>query len=139
MAKLIEFDTGLKEYDIKGYKLWVNPTDEGFAAKLEDAFKSLDGLQDKLAEDDSLSKFAELDADMRGKLDGLLGAGAADAIFPGMNCYAIADGLPVWMNLVLALLYEVTEAYEAEFGKTDARVKAHKAKYDAMLRKYRRK
>ena len=140
MAKQLSYDKGLVEYDINGdYTVSFNPTDEGFVAKLEETFGSLDELQGKLASDDVFSKFGELDAEMRAKIDGLLGDGASDALFGDMNCYAIADGLPVWMNLVLALLDEVSEAYEREFGKTDARVKAHNAKYDALMAKYRKK
>lgn len=140
MANQLVFDKGLVEYDINGdFTVSFNPTDEEFAAKLEDMFGSLDALQEKLAGDKSFSKFRELDAEMRQRIDVLLGDGASDALFPDMNCYAIANGLPVWMNLVLALMDEVTEAYEREFGKTDARFKAHNAKYQKMLAKYRSK
>ena len=51
---------------------------------------------------------------------------------------AIAGGLPVWMNLVIALLDEVSEAYEREFGESDKRLKAINSKYDAMMKKYRK-
>lgn len=138
MAKLIEFEKGLVEYDIGGaLTVRFNPTDEGFIAKIEDTFASLDGLQERLAEDGSFSQFGELDAQMRAKVDGLLGDGAADALFEGMNCFAIADGLPVWLNLMLALMDEVSDACEREFGRTDARFGEHKAKYQKMMAKYR--
>lgn len=139
MAKQLTFDNSLKEYEINGVAVSFNPTDEEFVARIEETFASLDDLQEKLAGDASFSKFRELDADMRVKIDGILGDGIADKLFPNMNCYAIANGLPVWMNLILALLDEVSEAYEKEFGKTDARFKAHSEKYDAMMRKYRKK
>lgn len=139
MAKSLSFADNLVEYEINGRAtVRFNPTDETFVAKLERAFGSLDGLQDELASDTGLDRFAQLDREMRETIDGLLGNGVADALFPDMNCYALADGLPVWMNLVLALVDEVGEAYEREFGKTDARLKAHSSKYDAMLAKYRR-
>ena len=142
MAKTLSFATGVEEYDVNGVKVRFNPTDETFVSRLYEAFGSLDGLQGRLGDDDAedvLGKFARLDAEMRQTIDGLLGAGVADALFPDMNCYAVADGLPVWMNLVLALLDEVTEAYEREFGKTDARLKAHSSKYDAIMAKYGRR
>ena len=140
MGKSLSFDTGVVEYDINGaVKARFNPTDESFAAKVEKSFDALEGLQDRLEGTDGLEGFAELDAEMRATIDGLLGDGVSDALFHDMNCYAIADGLPVWMNLMLALMDEITEAYEREFGKTDARVKSHGEKYDALLAKYRRK
>lgn len=144
MAKTLSFETGLVEYDLNGaVTVRFNPTDESFVSKLYDAFGELDDLQAKLTDGggdagDVLKRFGDLDADMRGTIDGLLGAGVADAAIP-MNCYAIADGLPVWCNLMLALLDEVTEAYEREFGKTDGRIKAHSAKFDAMMAKYGRR
>lgn len=139
MAKQIAFETGLVDYEVNGYPVSFNPTDETFVGKLEALYDSLDSLQGKLASDTSFRQFGELDAEMRVQIDDLLGGGASDALFPNTNCYAIADGLPVWMNLVLALLDEVSEAYEREFGKTDARFKAHNAKYQKMLAKYRSK
>lgn len=138
MAKSLKFDTGLVEYDINGVaKVSFNPTDETFVHNLEGTFGRLDGLQGKLSDGEGFGSFVGLDKEMREAVDGLLGAGVSDALFPNMNCYAIADGLPVWMNLMLALLDEVSEAYEREFGKTDRRVRAHKAKYDALMAKYR--
>lgn len=139
MAKSLTFETGLVDYDINGVAVRFNPTDETFAQGLYEAFNTLDKLQTAFAEGDDFSKFAELDKDMRAIIDNLLGVGVADALFEDMNCYALADGLPAWTNLVLALFGEVSEAYEREFGKTDARVKAQNAKYEKMLAKYKGK
>ena len=140
MAKALDFDKGLVEYEVNGdYTFSFNPTDEGFVAGMEEALGALEGLQGRIAGDKSFAAFRELDAEMRAIIDGLLGDGASEALFGGMNCYAIADGLPVWMNLFLALMDEVAEAYEREFGKTDARFKAHEEKYGAMMAKYRGK
>lgn len=142
MAKALNFDTGLVEYDLNGAAtVSFNPTDESFTSKLYDAFGRLDGLQEALSGEsagDVLKRFGDLDAEMRATIDGLLGEGVADATIP-MNCYSIANGLPVWCNLMLALLDEVTEAYEREFGKTDGRIKAHGEKFNAMMAKYGRR
>ncbi len=139
MPKSLTFETGLVEYDINGaVSVKFNPADETFTQKLYDAFKTLDKLQTEFADGDDFSKFIELDKEMRAIIDDLLGEGVSDALFENMNCYALAGGLPAWVNLVMAILYEVTEAYEREFGKTDARVKEHRAKYETMLSKYRK-
>ena len=60
------------------------------------------------------------------------------ALFPGMNCYAIADGLPAWMNLVLAIADEVNANLDEERAKADPRLKAYTGKYDEMLEKYKK-
>lgn len=140
MAKSLTIADNCREYDLNG-KVTVrfNPTDESFVAKLEDTFGAMSELQDTIESDGSFAKFADLDRDMRGKIDDLLGTGVSDALFGSMNCWALADGLPVWLNLILAILDEVSEVYEQEFGKSDKRVKAHNAKYEAMMAKYRKK
>jgi len=140
MAKLLQFETGVVEYDINGAAtVRFNPADETFTRKLYETVALLEGIQDRTASDSTpFDSFGDLDAEMREAIDELLGEGVADALFPGMNCYAIADGFPVWMNLVMALVDEVTEAYAREFGKTDARIKAYSGKYDAMFAKYRK-
>lgn len=139
MAKSLTFADNRREYDLNG-KITVrfNPTDEGFVSRLRDTFEKLDALQELLSSGDMFERFGELDMDMRARIDALLGDGVSEALFEDMNCYALADGMPVWANLVLAILDEVAEAYEDEFGKTDARVKSHTDKYDALMRKYRR-
>ena len=71
-------------------------------------------------------------------IDNLLGAGVADALFPGMNCYALADGLPVWINLMFAVADEVEATFTDEQKKSDPRVKAYNGKYAAMAKKYKR-
>lgn len=139
MGKSLQFDTGLVEYDINGaVKVRFNPTDETFVSGLERLFDALSDLQESATIEEGFKKFADLDKDMRKKIDALLGDGVSDALFPNMNTWAIADGLPVWMNLVMALLDEVSEAYEREFGKTDPRVNAQRTKYDKLMAKYRK-
>lgn len=139
-TRTLSFDTGLVEYDINGAcKIAFNPTDESFTQSLYELFGELENMQNAFSEGDTFEKFRDLDKDMRGKIDGLLGKGVSNALFGKMNCYAIADGLPVWLNFMLALLYEISESYEREFGKTDARVKAHEKKYGAIMAKYRKR
>jgi hypothetical protein len=138
MPKSLTFNTGIVEYDING-KVVVsfNPADETFSKKLFDAFDALNKLQNDFASGGSFDKFIELDSEMRSIIDDLLGEGVSDALFGGMNAYALADGLPVWSNLLMAIFYEVADAYALEFGKTSEQIKAHKKKYGALLAKYR--
>lgn len=138
MANIITLDTGVRDYEINGYAAKFNPTDETFIARVEQAFESLDGMQDAIKGAGSFGSFVGLDKEMRETIDGVLGEGAADAIFPGVNCYSLSNGLPLWLNLMYALVDEISEACEAEFGKTDGRVKHQNDKYAAMMKKYRK-
>lgn len=149
MAKSLSFDDGLVEYEINGRATArFNPTDAAFVERLYQAFTDLDDKQEEFQArvseigTDGAEMFAyakERDADMRKIIDGLLGEGVTDALFPDMNCYALADGLPVWINLLFAVAEEIEDAYHLEQGKTDPRIKACNAKYANMMKKYQRK
>lgn len=147
MAKTLNFDTGLVEYSINGaVTVRFNPADSKFTERLYETFTNLDARQDEFQKrvdeigDDGDAMFAyanERDAEMRGCIDGLLGEGVANALFPDMNCYALADGLPVWMNLMFALAEEVERAFTAQRKRSDPRLKAYNKKYSAMAAKYK--
>ena len=149
MAKTLTFDTGIVTYDLNGdASVRFNPTDASFVERLYRTFADLEAKQDewqRQVEDigeDGERMFAyakERDADMRHAIDALLGDGVADAVFPDINCYALADGLPVWVNLMFALAEEVERAYTAEQKKTDPRVKGYSDKYGKLVQKYRKK
>ena len=148
MGKLLSFETGVVEYDINGAaKVRFNPTDAEFTERLYRAFSALDakqeGYRERVSEigDDREGMFEyarERDAEMRAIIDGLLGEGVADALFPDMNCYALADGLPVWVNLMFAIADEIHDAYTTQEKKGDPRVKAYNQKYTKMMSKYKR-
>ena len=148
MAKIISFGDGLVEYEINGAAtVRFNPTDAAFTERLYRAFSDLDARQDEFQRtveeigDDGERMFAyakERDAEMRGIIDGLLGDGVSDALFGDMNCYALADGLPVWINLMFAVAGEVDSAYDDERSKADPRVREYKARHEELLKKYRK-
>lgn len=146
MAKSLNFKTGVVDYEVNGGAvISFNPSDSAFIDKFYTAVQDLDDRQGAMeadveaAGDDPKKMFALLkgkDEEMRAVIDGLFGEGAADAIFPAMNCYALADGLPVWMNLMLAVAEEINAHVDAERKRTDPRVKAITKKYDGMVAKY---
>ena len=148
MAKTLTFETGVVEYDVNGMaKVRFNPTDSAFVERLYKAMTDLEARQGEFQEKvddiggDGGKMFAyasERDAEMRAIIDGLLGDGVADALFPGMNCYALADGMPVWINLMLAIAEEVESAFSEQRKKGDPRARAYNQKYAAMMAKYKK-
>lgn len=100
-------------------------------------FDALDRKQeDYQAEIDRLSDNREVfeiararDAEMRAMVDEALGAPVCDAVFGGMNVYAVADGLPVWCNLMLAIFDLIDTTFVAEQKKTNPRIAKYTAKY----------
>jgi hypothetical protein len=148
MAKTLSFETGVVEYEVNGAAtIRFNPTDAAFVERLYQTFTDLDAKQeefqaqvDEIGEDgERMFAYAkERDAEMRGIIDGLLGDGVADALFPDMNCYALADGLPVWINLMFAIAEEIEAAYTAEQKKSDPRLRKYDKKYAGMMAKYKK-
>lgn len=146
-TKSLNFDIGLIEYDINGQcKVRFNPSDAEFIQRFHDTAEKLDKRQDELenevdqAGEDPKAMYALLskrDKAMRATIDDLLGDGVADALFGNMNCYALADGLPIWMNLVLAIADEINDNLDEEQAKADPRLKSYSKKYDDLMAKYK--
>ena len=136
----IRFDTGLKTFSLNGaIEVCFNPTDVEFAQKVYDTFDSLDKKQEyykeevkKIAGTTKVFDFArERDAEMRTMIDGVFGCPVCDAVFGKMNVYALADGLPVWCNLMLAVIDEVSGG----LSEADEQQKKRMAEY---TKKYKR-
>lgn len=139
--KELNFDSGLVTYSLNGKcEVTFNPTDSNFVERLYSAFEELDKKQEgykaqieKMANKREIFDFArERDAEMRSIIDGLFGVPVSDALFGGMNVYAVAAGLPVWCNFMLALMDEIDTTYTRERKATDPRI----AKYTAKYQKY---
>ena len=136
----LNFDTGLVTYTLNGVcEVKFNPTDSEFVEKLFDAFDSLDKKQDaykseveRLADKREVFRVArERDREMREIIDGVFGKPVCDKLFGSMNVYAIADGLPVWCNLMLAVMEEIDTSFAREQKRTNPRVAKYTAKYHA--------
>lgn len=136
MEKL-NISTGRKSYQINDTDtIEFNPTDSSFVEKLFDVFDSLDKKQDeyreKLAAAAGKAVFdvaRQCDAEMREKINNLFDKDICGSLFGEMNVYAMADGLPVWCNLLLAVMDEIDDSFVKERQMTDERVRKYTAKY----------
>lgn len=143
MAEL-NFSTGVKTYTVnETCEISFNPTDSFFVERLFNTFDALDQKQEKYRQEiNSLSdnrKIFEIsrtvDEEMRADVNAIFGRDVCGELFPDMNVYSLADGLPVWVNFLLAVINEVDASAEAEQKRTSARVEKYVAKY----RKYQKK
>lgn len=134
----LKFDTGLVTYNLNGAcEVSFNPTDSAFVERLFNTFDSLDKKQEahkaeieKVADKREIFDIARKhDAEMRAMIDETLGTPVCDALFGGMNVYALADGLPVWANLMLAIMDEIDTSFAREQKKTNPRIAKYTAKY----------
>lgn len=142
--KDLNFDSGLVTYSLNGKcEVSFNPTDSNFVERLYTAFEELDKKQEgykaqieKMENKREIFDFArERDAEMRSVIDGVLDAPVSDAVFGGMNVYAVANGLPVWCNLMLAIMDEVDSSYAREQKAMNPRIAKHTAKYQKYQKK----
>lgn len=134
----LNVNTGLKEYDINGaIKVCFNPTDTVFAEKVVDTFSSLESKQDvyrrEIADASTHTEVFDIarkwDKDMRTMIDGIFDAPVSQAVFGDMNVYAIADGLPVWMNLLFAVMDEISTGFQSIETDVPAKIKNYIDKY----------
>lgn len=137
MAEL-NFATGVVTYNLNGVcEVSFNPTDSEFVSRVYDAFSTLDKMQDKRKEEMEAAKTngeifnvaRTADNEMRAIVDSLFNSPVCEKLFGTMNVYAMADGLPVWANLLFAILDEVDSGVESERKKTNPRMSHYLKKY----------
>ena len=136
--KNLTFDNGIEEYDLDG-KVTVrfNPTDVSFLEKLSDSFQYLDLIQEEVKlsqeeitdEKDVFNLAKNLDTKMRDIINALFGQDVCTPLFGEMNLFASAGGLPVWVNLMLAVADEVQNSMQGELKKREARIRKYTEKY----------
>lgn len=139
--KELNFETGSVTYRINGgAEVSFNPTDSNFVKRLFDAYETLDKRQEfyrdrveKLADKKQVFVFAqEQDAEMRGIIDNLFQAPVSDAIFGPMNVYALANGLPVWCNLMFAVMDEIDTSFAREQKATNPRLETYRKRWNSQ-------
>ena len=120
--------TGMQEYRLNdACTVFFNPTDTAFGEKLFGAFETLDRKQDAYKAEVETAR--KMDAEMRDIVNDVFGVDVCTALFGGMNVYALADGLPVWANLMLAIMDEIDTAFARESKATNPRISKYTKKY----------
>lgn len=134
----LNFETGIVTYSINGkHEVHFNPTDYNMIERLFDTIETLDERQERYsaeleAAQDNRAAFEvvrKVDAEMRAEIDKVLGEGVADGVFEGMNVCALAGGMPVWANLLLALYDVIQSVTEREVKTTSPRVQKYTQRY----------
>ena len=136
--KEITFDTGLVTYSINGQtEISFNPTDSAFVERLFCAFDTLDKRQEQYKQEvektsnnrEIFDTARKMDADMREIINDVFGEDICTSLFGHMNVYAMADGLPVWANLLLAIMDEIDTTFAREQKQTNTRITKYTSKY----------
>lgn len=134
----LNFESGLKEYTLNGkVTVYFNPTDTRFAERLYTVFEALDKKQEQYKREiEQVGDKKEVfdianarDAEMREMLNSIFETDVCTPLFGGMNVYALADGLPVWANLMFALMDKMETEFVAEQKRMNPRIEKYTKKY----------
>lgn len=137
--KNLNFNTGVEDYVLNDKcTVSFNPTDIEIIKRTIATFDTLEALnaeyKDKLNADisteDLFSIAHEYDSRMRAAIDGIFDTEICDKLFGDTNLFCVADGLPVWCNLILALLDVMDASAVAERAKTNPRLEKYLKKYN---------
>ena len=132
------FNDGRKRFNINGVvEVAFNETDANFVERLYGVFSRLDANQDSytrrvetMADKREIFSFMrEMDEKMRAEINGLFDKDVCGPLFGSMNVFSLADGLPVWANLMLAIIDQVDTAFSREQKATNPRVEKYVAKW----------
>lgn len=134
----LRHDTGVQEVSINGkVTVLLNLTDIDFIERVFNAFDAMDKQHEKYqamlsGETDAKKIFAAartMDGEMRELINGLFGFDVCTPLYGTMNTYAMADGLPVWCNLMLCLIDNMNDTFTAEKKKTNPKLQKYLAKF----------
>ena len=132
--KNISLETGKVEYLLGGkVSVRFNPTDLNYMERVYAAFDELGRIQDrfqkdieKLEEEKEIFALAkETDGKIREVLNALFEKEVCEPLFWSMNLFAYSGGMPVWVNLMLALSDEMNTAMLAEADARDKRIEKY--------------
>lgn len=146
MAEIIKFETGIEEFNLNGQKtVYFCPTDMNF---IETVFRVVETLDQKelvfqkeleaLGEDEEAKVFdlgKAHDQEIREEINGIFGDDICTPVFGTLNVFALADGLPVWANLLFAIIDKLDDKFVAEKEKTNPRLAKYTAKYSKRRKK----
>ena len=134
----LNFATGLVTFTVNDTaEVTFNPTDSNFVERLFRTFEELDKKQEAYKQEASaLTDAKEIfectqrrDKEMRSLIDAIFEVSVSDAIFGTLNAYALADGLPIWCNFLLAVMDKVDTTFAEEQKATNPRISKYLAKY----------
>lgn len=139
--KNLQINTGIEEYRLNDkVSVWLNPADPAFVKRLLDRFTELEqedkawreklrGIEDPA---EAMNAYDEGDRMFRAAVDDVLGPDTCNRLLGPVSVLALADGAPLWMNILLAIMDIIDEAVEKNQNTTNP-------KLEQYLKKYRRK
>lgn len=124
----LSFESGIKEYTINGDPnrvIRINPSDFGIVARAEKAKTALEKLHIDPGEEHLSEALTAMDKAVREQIDLIFGEGTAKTAFGDINCTSLANGNPIFLNFLNAILPEVEKVVAEEKKKSDAKIQKY--------------
>ena len=142
----LNYTAGKREYTLpNGALIHFDPCDAEFANKVILAVRNCQKIQSSFPKepmgdlDEQLSFIQKMNADIRQEIDTAFGEPVAEKACCGSSPSAISDGLPVWMNFLMAVIDEIDANMPEGEKRSRARVQQYMDKYNTKYAKYMRK
>lgn len=132
----IQINTGAREFNLGGkVSVWFNPTDTTFLERMRDVFLQMQSKQEDIARriadaEDVYEESRKIDAEMRDALKNIFGVDVVTPLIGDMNVYALADGLPIWAQILISTMDVIQKTVEEERNKSVQKIKEYTEKYD---------
>lgn len=134
----LTINTGIEEYKLNdNVTVRLNPTDPAFVKRLFDRFSELEGkdrawrekLRDLKEPGEVLAAYEEEDVLFSSAVDDMLGEGTCKGIAGDVSVLAMAEGAPIWMNILLAIIDTMDSAIAREQKATNPKLEKYLKKY----------
>lgn len=140
----LTMNNGVKAYAVNGIEnaLYFNPLDADFAKRILDAIPKCQKIMEnkQISKDDEaevlFAKLREADKEIRAAIDEAFGQPVCEKIFTETRVTALADGFPLWLNLILAIVDEIDANISAVDKQSSEKLQYYTGKY---MKKYGKK
>ena len=138
MATELHISTGVEELVLNGkVHISINLTDASFAKLLFTRFSALEEKDRawrermKALHDPKtvMEEWDKGDRMFREAIDGVLGEGTCEALIGSTSVRALAEGLPIWANILLAIIEQMDNALTRQEKTVNPKLQKYLNKY----------
>lgn len=142
----LSYVAGKKSYTLNGGEvIHFDPGDSEFANRVVVAFRNCHNIQKSYPEDpftdidEQLAFIQKMNADICEEIDKAFEEPVCKKACCGSSPCSLADGLPVWMNFLMAVIDEIDANMPEGEKRSRIRVQQYMDKYNTKYGKYKKK
>lgn len=142
----LSYGAGKREYTLNGGAvIHFDPCDSEFANKIVLAIRNCNEIQKQFPKEafedleEQLACIQSLNNQIRQELDKAFDEPVAEKACCGSSPCAVADGLPVWMNFLMAVIDEIDANMPEGEKRSRERVQQYVERYNTKYGKYKHK